>query len=135
MFLLDTNILVYAWDSKDVRKRNIARTLVRRALPGEGIVSQHILGEFSAVLLHKLKPRPAIAGVLAALDSISAIQLAPAGSGVVRRAIEASQTYGIHFFDALVVASAERAGCSQIYSEDLKNGQLYFGVELVNPFV
>jgi predicted nucleic acid-binding protein len=57
-----------------------------------------------------------------------------AGAGLVRRAVEAHQTYGIHLFDGMVVASAERAGCTGIYSEDLNHGQTYFGVEVVNPF-
>src|SRR5258708_3243575 len=106
MFFLDTNILVYAWDKKDKHKQSIARDLIRRALPGEGLVSQHVLGEFSAVLLHKLKPATPIPGLLAALDSLANIRLAPSGAGIVRRAVEATGRYGIHFFDALVVASA-----------------------------
>jgi predicted nucleic acid-binding protein len=135
MFLLDTNILVYAWDARDPRKQSIARELVRSAMKGEGIVAQHILSEFAAVMLHKMRPAASPSHVLAALDSLSEIRLAPAGPGVVRRAVEASQAYGIHHFDGLVVASAHRAGCTRIYSEDLNHGQIYFGVELVNPFL
>jgi predicted nucleic acid-binding protein len=134
MFILDTNILVYGWDAKNKRKQSIARGLIRRAVVGEGVVSQHLLSEFSSVLLHKMKPATPPIDVLAALDSLAAIRLAPSGFGIVRRAVEASQAYGIHFFDSLVVASAERAGCTRIYSEDLNSGQRYFGVEVVNPF-
>lgn len=53
---------------------------------------------------------------------------------MVRRAVEAHQTYGVHFYDGLIIASAERASCTHIYSEDLNHGQFYFGVELINPF-
>jgi predicted nucleic acid-binding protein len=134
MFLLDTNVLIYGWDGKDKRKQAIARGLIRRAVIGEGLVSLHLLSEFSSVLLHKMKPPIPAAEVLAALDSLAAIRLAPSGFAIVRRAVEASQTYGIHFFDSLVVASAERAGCTRIYTEDLNAGQVYFGVEVVNPF-
>ena len=56
MFFLDTNILVYAWDAKDQRKQSISRNLIRRALVGEGVVSQQVLGELAAVLLHRMKP-------------------------------------------------------------------------------
>src|SRR5207249_2969557 len=101
MFFLDTNILIYAWDARDHRKQSIARDLIRRALIGEGLVSQHVLGEFSAVLLHKMKPAPPIPSVVAALDSLANIRLAPSGAGIVRRAVEATGAYGIHFFDAL----------------------------------
>lgn len=63
MFFLDPNILVYAWDAKDQRKQSIASSLIRRALVGEG-VSQQVLGEFAAVLLHKMKPATSPSEVL-----------------------------------------------------------------------
>jgi predicted nucleic acid-binding protein len=135
MFFLATNILVYAWDAKDQRKQSIARGLIRRALVGEGVVSQQVLGEFAAVLLHRMKPAAPASDVLLALDSLANIRLVPSGAGVVRRAVEAVASFGIHFYDGLVVASAERGGCATLYSEDLSHGQSYLGVELVNPFL
>ncbi|MGD1073342.1 MAG: PIN domain-containing protein, partial [Bryobacteraceae bacterium] len=86
MFFLDSNILVYAWDAKDQRKQSIARGLIRRALVGEGVVSQQVLGEFAAVLLHRMKPAASASDVLLALDSLANIRLVPPGAGVVRRA-------------------------------------------------
>jgi len=35
----------------------------------------------------------------------------------------------------MIIAAAERAGCTQILSEDLNSGQTYFGVTVENPFV
>lgn len=55
-------------------------------------------------------------------------------AGVVRRAVAARRRYAIHFYDGLIVAAAERAGCSRILSEDLNAGQEYFGVRVENPF-
>jgi predicted nucleic acid-binding protein len=34
----------------------------------------------------------------------------------------------------MIVAAAERANCSRIWSEDLNAGQSYFGVGVENPF-
>ena len=96
-------------------------------MAGEGVVSHPVLNEFCSVLLHKLKPATPALQVLAALDSLAPIRLAPTGGAIVRRAVEASRTYGVHFFDGFVIASAEREGCSRIYSEDLNHSQLYFG--------
>jgi len=134
LFLLDTNILVCAWDASDRDKSGIARDLIRRAVDGEGVVAASIPGEFAAVLLHKVRPRGSAPDVLAALDSLSAIRVVESGAGLVRRAVEAHQTYGIHFYDGMIVASAERAGCARIYTEDLNHGQRYFGVEATDPF-
>ena len=135
MFLHDTNILVYAWDAKHRRKRSIARGLIRRALSGEGLLSQQVFGEFSAVMLYQMKPAIPASEVLPALDALANIRLVPSGAGVARRALEAAAAYGIHFYDGLVVAAAERGNCSTIYSEDLNHGQSYFRAELVNPFL
>jgi predicted nucleic acid-binding protein len=54
---------------------------------------------------------------------------------MVRRAVEVRATYGLHFYDGMMVAAAERAGCARIWSEDLNSGQVYFGVRVENPFV
>ncbi len=53
---------------------------------------------------------------------------------MVRRAVEVHDRYGVHFYDSLIIAAAERAGCECIWSEDLNAGQKYFGVTVQNPF-
>ena len=68
------------------------------------------------------------------LDSLSPIRVIPADAIMVRRAVEARAKYGIHFYDGMIVAAAERAGCTRIWSEDLNPGQSYFGVAVENPF-
>ncbi|HRA01431.1 MAG TPA: hypothetical protein PLJ62_14595 [Thermoflexales bacterium] len=40
----------------------------------------------------------------------------------------------ISFWDALIVAAAEKANCEYIFSEDLNDGQLYRGIKIVDPF-
>jgi predicted nucleic acid-binding protein len=50
---LDTNVLVYAYDTTDRRKQRRAQELVQRALDGEMVVSTQVLAEFAATLLHK----------------------------------------------------------------------------------
>jgi predicted nucleic acid-binding protein len=53
---------------------------------------------------------------------------------MVRRAVEVRARYGLHFYDGLIVAAAERAKCATIWSEDLNAGQQYFGITVQNPF-
>src|SRR6185437_10945792 len=64
---------------------------------------------FSSILLHKLSPKALPAAVLGALQDLSEIQVVPTDGGIVRRAVEAHATYGIHFYDGMIVAAAERA--------------------------
>ena len=132
--LLDTNILVYAYDPRDPRKQEIARGLIRKALNGACVVSTQILAEFAAVLLHKQSPPADPVAVKKALDALSPITTIRPDSTMVRRAVEVRSTYGLHFYDGMMVAAAERAGCVRIWSEDLNSGQSYFGVQVNNPF-
>lgn len=52
----------------------------------------------------------------------------------VLRASEISELARISFWDGLVVACAEEAGCTELASEDLAHGQTIAGVRIVNPF-
>jgi predicted nucleic acid-binding protein len=48
--------------------------------------------------------------------------------------VEARSSYGLHFYDGMIVAAAERAGCDRILSEAFNASQKYFGVTVANPF-
>jgi predicted nucleic acid-binding protein len=131
---LDTNVLVYAYQFNDPTKQRIAQELVRRAVAGKFVISTQVLAEFAAVLLHKMSPPASPEAMMAILDRLSPIKLITADGDVVRRAVEARTSYGLHFYDGMIVAAAERAGCERILSEDCNAGQNYFGVTVANPF-
>lgn len=42
--------------------------------------------------------------------------------------------YGVHFYDGMILAAAERSSCGRIWSEDFNAGQRYFGIVVENPF-
>jgi predicted nucleic acid-binding protein len=49
--------------------------------------------------------------------------------------LQIAQGYGLSFYDAMIVASALRAGCSTLYSEDLQDGQVIEKqLTIRNPF-
>lgn len=131
---LDTNVLVYAYDPSEQRKQQIARSLVRRAVAGEIAASSQVLGEFAATLLHKLTPPAKPEDVIALLDTLGPIKLVPLDGDVILRAVQARAQYGLHFYDGMIVATAERGGCQRIWSEDFNAGQKYFGIPVENPF-
>ncbi len=131
---LDTNVLMYAYDVTDPAKQEVAQDLVRKAIAGGLVISTQVLAEFAATLLHKLIPLPSSEDVIALLDTLAPIRLIPPDHEIVRRAVEARAAYGLHFYDAMIVAAAERAGCERILTEDFNPGQKYFGVSVANPF-
>jgi predicted nucleic acid-binding protein len=131
---LDTNILVYALDVADPRKHKIARPLVARAVAREFVVSVQVLAELATTLLDKYRSKFTMQDVMTVMDSLKPIPLIKPDADMVRRAVEAHAAYGIHFYDGMIVAAAERAGSEKIWSEDLNAGQEYFGVTVANPF-
>jgi predicted nucleic acid-binding protein len=131
---LDSNILVYAHDDVDPKKQRIAQDLIRRAVAGEMVVSTQTLAEFSATLLQRFSKEYSADEVIGILDALAPIRLVVPDAGIVRRAVEAHRTYGLHFYDGMIVAAAERGGCGRIWSEDMNAGQKYFDVAVENPF-
>jgi predicted nucleic acid-binding protein len=131
---LDTNVLVYAYDPGDPHKQRIAQNLVRRALAGDVLVSTQVLAEFAATLLHKMQPAARPEDVAGVLDALGPIGVVAADADLVRRAVEVRARYGVHFYDGMIVAAAERGGCGRIWSEELNAGQKYFGIAVEKPF-
>ena len=131
---LDTNILLYAYSPVDPRKQKIAEELLRHALLGESVISAQVLTEFASAMLHKISPPKAPNEVKRLLDALAPIPMMKPDSDIVRRAVEAHAAYGIHVYDGMIVAAAEREGSEKIWSEDLNAGQKYFGVTVADPF-
>jgi len=131
---LDSNILVYAHDDADPRKMQIGQDLIKRAVMGEMSMSTQTLAEFSATLLHKFSRQFSSDEITAILDALAPIRLIVPDAGMVRRAVEAHAAYGLHFYDGMIVAAAERGSCQRIWSEDLTDGQKYFGIAVEKPF-
>lgn len=52
----------------------------------------------------------------------------------INRAIDGSVLWQVSFWDALILAAAEKASCSVCYSEDLNPGQRYDRIQVINPF-
>ena len=131
---LDTNVFVHAYDPGDSRKQRIAQDLVRRALTGDILTSTQVLAEFAATLLHKMEPAARPEDVAAVLDALGPIRVVVPDGDIVRRAVDVRAEYGVHFYDGMIVAAAERGGCERIWSQDLNAGQKYFGIAVENPF-
>jgi predicted nucleic acid-binding protein len=131
---LDTHVLVYAYDPSEPQKQKASKELLLGALLGRSMISAQVLAEFASTLLHKVAVRRTAEEIGVMLDILSPIKLVAPDADMVRRAVEAHAAYGIHFYDGMIVAAAERGGCEKIWSEDLNAGQKYFGLTVANPF-
>jgi predicted nucleic acid-binding protein len=98
------------------------------------VISTQVLAEFAAILLHEISPPANADAVMKGLDAMAAIRLVIPDAELIRRAVQVRASYGIHFYDGMIVAAAERGGCGRIWSEDFNAGQKYFGITVANPF-
>jgi predicted nucleic acid-binding protein len=134
--LLDTNILVYAYDLAEPIKQKQALEIMRRlSLGGRGRLSAQILGEFFRAVTQK------IASPLSASDSygqiatlIRAFSVLPITSLVALEAARGVRDHRLNYWDAQVWATARLNQIPLVLSEDFKEGLVLDGVRFVNPF-
>jgi predicted nucleic acid-binding protein len=131
---VDTNVLIYAYDRSAGVRHERARTLVAELWKSQrGCLSVQVLQEFYVVGERKLI-QIAHADLRAILSDLALWRVyAPAASDVLAAA-ELHQRYQVSFWDAMILQSAGRLGCTVVWSEDLNPGQSYQGVRVVNPF-
>lgn len=98
------------------------------------MISVQVLAEVASALLHKVTPASTPDMVEAILDLLAPIPTFNPDADTVKRAVQTCARYGVHFYDGMILAAAERAGCSKVWSEDLNAGQDYFGITVENPF-
>lgn len=132
---LDTNVLVYAYDTSDPHKQAVARDLLRAGIRTESaVVSAQVLGEFFAVVTRKIRDPMTADDARSVIATVSVVPVQEVDLALVHRAIDAHKQYGLAYWDCLIVAAAERAGCAVLFTEDLADGQVYYGVRVANPF-
>ena len=130
---VDSNIWSYAFLTQDANKLERALELVNRAMTEDGFcISTQVVSECINVLFKKGGyDVPRIFGCVNRMEQTKVIAVTTA---IARRAVEIKALYGLQFYDAQIVAAAESAGCSELWSEDMGDGQTYCGVRCINPF-
>ena len=131
----DTNILIYAADRSEPEKQTQARRLLNSAVENEtGALSVQVLGEFFSVVTRRIPYPLSVEEAEEIIHRVAVLPVVELDWALVRRAIDTHKEYGISYWDSLIVAAAERAGCTRIVSEDLNSGQFYCGIAVVDPF-
>ena len=133
---VDTNVLVYALDAAAGEKHQKARAwMLALWQSGRGRVSTQVLQEFYVTITRKLTPglsRAAAQIEARALYSWAPIEIT---TTVLDRAWHIESRFQLSWWDALIVAAAQSAQCELLLTEDLQAGQLFDGVQVVNPFL
>lgn len=125
----DTNVVLCLL-SGDAAKADRAEELIS----GGGVISVQVLNEFAAVASRKLGMAwPEIREILAPLRAVC--HIVPLDLATHERGLHLAERWRLPFYDALIVASALRAGCKLLYSEDFQDGRSFEKQLTVrNPF-
>lgn len=125
----DTNVSLYLL-SGDASKSRRAETL----LAAGGTISVQVLNEFvAAARCKRLADWDEIDELLLALRKLCKVE--PVTVEVHELGVQLVRQYGFHIYDACIVASAQLAGCTTLYTEDLQHGQRLDGLTISNPFL
>jgi predicted nucleic acid-binding protein len=98
-------------------------------------VSAQTLSEFYVVTTSKARVALPPEETDQWIEFLSSLPFQPIDREIVARGIDLSRQYGVRYFDAALLAAAERLGAPIFYSEDLNHGQLYGPVRVLNPFL
>ena len=130
---LDTNILVYAYQSSDPAKQVVAMDCLQKISMRDCNIAGQVLSEFMNTG-HKKR--------LISLDlARQACRILEAEFAVCEQNVDdrinaskLSESRKIQFYDALLISTLARSGVKILLSEDLADGDTYDGVRVLNPF-
>ncbi len=135
---LDSNVLLYAWGLNrhpaDGPKIALARDLIDLLrLQADLVVPTQALVEMHFVLARNGVSR---GDALAAVEMVRAFALLVTYDlATLESALELSTVHRLQIFDSVILASAADMQCRSLLSEDMQDGFVWGGVELVNPFI
>jgi predicted nucleic acid-binding protein len=126
----DTNIVVYAFGTTDPRSIRAKELLAQG-----GVISVQVLNEFISVARGRLRfPWPDVNEALWALRAVCEpvvtlnVQMHEAAASI-------SERDSLSIYDAMIIAAAQAARCTIVYSEDMQDGRSFpGGLTIRNPF-
>ena len=129
----DTNVFFYAVDDNAGWKTERALYVIERTDPRRSFVVLQTLGELCFSVGRK-KPELLPTAHRVVRDVMAFFDITAAGRHDLTEALVAQQEHGLPFWDAMLWATARRAGCSLLLTEDLQDGRVLGGVTFRNPF-
>lgn len=131
---LDTNILIYAFDTSEPKRQDLAIKLIEKAAQVDCLLTLQSLSEFYyATTRKKYLPQKEAHNQIEDWQAI--FPIAVAKPGTLLRAISASTKHKLPFWDAMLWSTAQDAGVDVLLSEDFNHTQMIGSVKIINPFV
>ncbi|MEA4883167.1 MAG: PIN domain-containing protein [Clostridia bacterium] len=135
--LVDTNVLVYAYDvSEPVKQRRAIEVLHDLSEREAGAVSVQVMSEMFVALTRKLSSPLGVEQALRTLSRhMRTWHVLDITEFVVLEAARGVRDHQMSYWDAKIWATARLNQIPIILSEDFASGSTMEGVRFVNPFV
>jgi predicted nucleic acid-binding protein len=132
---VDTNVLLYAYDTSEAVKQPIARAALDELwVTRLGTLSTQVLAEFYNAATRKLARPVHRAEAREVIDLYTAWPVVTVNPAVILAATALEERHRLSFWDALVIEAARVAGAERLLTEDLQDGRVIEGVRIENPF-
>jgi len=134
--LIDTNILLYAYDRAEPVKQPKALAVLDRFVTWRiGVLTPQILAEFFVNATRKLDPPLTVEDAYERIQNyLLAWDVIDVTGPIVLEAVRGVHTYKMSYWGAQIWASAKLYQIPVIFSEDFDVGAVVEGVRFVNPF-
>ena len=134
--LIDTNVLIYQYDPRELEKQWIARSIVDALIARQrAVLSVQCLTEFFRVGTERLpEPLTRAEARLRVVRLARACHVLPLTPNVVLEGCRGAAELGLSIWDALIWAVAKLNQIPYVLTEDMKHGRFLEGVRFVNPF-
>jgi len=131
---IDTNVLLYAVSNsaKEIEKKWLARGLLEKKNFG---LSVQVLQEFYVNATGKLAKTLPEAETMEFIRWLEQFPVVTTDAALFHQAVEIRNRYQVSYWDGAILAAARTLGAATLYSEDLSHGQVYDGVQVLNPFL
>lgn len=132
---VDTNILIYAYDTEAQEKHVVCKEKVRELWDnGQGVISTQVMQEFYVNVTKKIPAPISLDHARRIISNYQAWQVELISPRLVGFASEIQERNQLSFWDALIVATAVQGNVTKLLSEDLNSGQVIEDIEILNPF-
>src|ERR1035437_10379074 len=132
-FFVDSNVLLYSVDPMESAKRVRATEWLEALwMAGTGRLSWQVLHEFYWNAVKKMRLAPIEAREI--VEDVSHWQPVDTSLGLVQRAWQWMDDAQVTYWDALILAAAQRSGARYLLSEDFQSGRNYEDIQVLNPF-
>lgn len=133
---VDTNVLVYARDASEPEKQRQAAAWIAHLWESRrGRLSVQVLQEFYVTVTQKLSPGMTRDAARRDVRSLTVWRPVTIDAPILERAWTVQDRHHLAFWDGLIVAAAQAAGCRYLLTEDFQPDQQLDDLAVVNPFV